>query len=75
MNITDYILKEIKSLTPKSTVEKAQKLFNDYPITHFNVVENGVFLGSFSESDIQTIENKIGFIVGLQTSFDRFFCR
>ena len=58
MNITDYILKEIKSLTPKSTVEKAQKLFNDYPITHFNVVENGIFLGSFSESDIQTIENK-----------------
>tara|TARA_B110000091_G_scaffold56374_1_gene61909 strand:+ start:1892 stop:2551 length:660 start_codon:yes stop_codon:yes gene_type:complete len=58
MNITDYILKEIKSLTLESTVKKAQKLFNDYPITHFNVVENGVFLGSFSESDIQTIETK-----------------
>ena len=58
MNITDYILKEIKSLTSKSTIEKAQKLFNDYPITHFNVVENGVLLGLFSEIDIQPIENK-----------------
>ena len=63
MNITDYILKEIKSLTPKSSIKKAQRLFKDYPITHFNVVENDVLLGSFSESDIQTIENKEGLLL------------
>jgi CBS domain-containing protein len=73
MNITDYILKEIKSLTPKSTVEKAQKLFNDYPITHFNVVENGVFLGSFSESDIQTIENKAALLSEYSHLLTHFF--
>jgi len=73
MNITDYILKEIKSLTPKSTVEKAQKLFNDYPITHFNMVENGVFLGSFSESDIQTIENKSALLSDYKHLLTGFF--
>lgn len=56
--MTDYILKEIQSLTTESSVKIAQKLFHDYPITHFNVVENGVLLGSFSESDIQTIEDE-----------------
>ncbi len=73
MNITDYILKEIKSLTPKSSVEKAQKLFNDYPITHFNVVQNGLFLGSFSESDIQTIEDKTALLSDYKHLLSGFF--
>ena len=73
MNITDYILKEIKSLTPKSSVEKAQKLFNEYPITHFNVVENGLFLGSFSESDIQTIEDKTALLSDYKHLLSGFF--
>ena len=73
MNITDYILKEIKSLTPNATVKKAQKLFKEYPITHFNVVENGVLLGSFSESDIQTLENKDAFLSEYKHLLSYFF--
>ncbi|MBU3010669.1 CBS domain-containing protein [Polaribacter vadi] len=58
MNINDYILKEIKALSLKSTVKNAKKLFKNYPITHFPVIENGKLLGSFTEDDIQTIEHK-----------------
>lgn len=58
MNINDYILKEIKAFHLKDTVKKAQRLFKNYPITHFPVVENNKLLGSFAEDDIQTLENK-----------------
>jgi predicted transcriptional regulator len=58
MNINDYILKEIKAFQLKDPVKKIQSVFENYPITHFPVVENGKLLGSFSEDDIQTIENK-----------------
>ena len=58
MNMNDYILKEIKALQLKDSVKKALNIFRNYPITHFPVIEDGRLLGSFSESDIQTIENK-----------------
>jgi predicted transcriptional regulator len=58
MNINDYILKEIKSFTLKSTVKSAQKLCKDLPISHIQIIENGKLLGLFAESDVQTIEDK-----------------
>jgi CBS domain-containing protein len=33
-------------------------VFENHPITHFPVIENNKLLGSFSEDDIQTLENK-----------------
>jgi predicted transcriptional regulator len=57
MNITDYILKEIKPLQLSSSIKNAKKLFKNYPITHFPVLENEKLLGSFAEEDIQIIEN------------------
>ena len=56
--MNEYILEEIKPLHPKDAVKSAQKLFKNYPITHFPVIENNKLLGSFAEDDIQTIENK-----------------
>ncbi|MDD7913661.1 CBS domain-containing protein [Polaribacter ponticola] len=58
MNINDYILKEIKAINLNDSVKSAQKLFKNYPITHFPAVENNRLLGSFAEDDIQTIENR-----------------
>jgi CBS domain-containing protein len=58
MNVNEYILEEIKPLRLKDTVKNAQKVFENYPITHFPVIENNKLLGSFSEDDIQTLENK-----------------
>lgn len=57
MNINDYILKEIKSLSLESTVKKAQKVCENFPISHIPVVENDKLIGCFAESDIRTIEN------------------
>ncbi len=56
--MNDYILEEIKPLRLNDAVINAQKVFNNYPITHFPVIENNKLLGSFAEEDIQTIENK-----------------
>jgi predicted transcriptional regulator len=58
MNINDYILKDLKTLHLKSTVKSAQKQCRNFPITHIPVVEEGKLMGSFAESDLQTIENK-----------------
>ena len=58
MNINDFILKEIKALTLKSTVKSAQKVCKNLPITHIPIVENGKLIGCLPESDIQTIEDK-----------------
>ncbi|WP_252191129.1 CBS domain-containing protein [Polaribacter sp. Q13] len=55
--MNDYILEEIKPLRLKDAVKSAQKVFKNYPITHFPVIENNKLLGSFAEDDLQTIEN------------------
>jgi len=57
MNITEYILKDIKSLTFNHSIKKAKKLCEEFPISHIFIVENEQFIGCFSESDIKTIEN------------------
>ena len=56
--MNDYILKEIKAFQLNDNLKKAQKVFKNYPITHFPIVENEILLGSFAEEDIQTIEDK-----------------
>ncbi|SHM82431.1 CBS domain-containing protein [Polaribacter sp. KT 15] len=73
MNITDYILNEIKPLSLKSSVKAAQKLFDNFPITHFAVVENNKILGCFAQDDIQTIENKSDELVGYAHLLNSFF--
>lgn len=73
MNITDYILKEIQPLTTKSNVKMAQRLFQEHPITHLHLVEEGTLLGSFSESDIQTLENSETSLETYTSLLDWFF--
>ncbi|WP_334056672.1 CBS domain-containing protein [Polaribacter sp. P097] len=73
MNINDYILKEIKAFHLKDTVKKAQRLFKNYPITHFPVIENNKLLGSFAEDDIQTLENKEEELVAHSYLLNSFF--
>lgn len=73
MNITDYILNEIKPLNLKIKVNDAKKIFNNFPITHFPVIENGKLLGSFAEDDIHTIENKGTELVAYNHLLNTFF--
>ncbi|WP_298763269.1 CBS domain-containing protein [uncultured Polaribacter sp.] len=73
MNITDYILNEIKPLNLKIKVNDAKKIFDNFPITHFPVIENGKLLGSFAEDDIHTIENKGTELVAYNHLLNTFF--
>ncbi|AUC86235.1 acetoin utilization protein acuB [Polaribacter sp. ALD11] len=73
MNITDYILNEIKPLSLKSSVKAAKKLFDNFPITHFAVIENNKILGCFAQDDIQTIENKSDELVAYTHLLNSFF--
>ena len=73
MNMNEYILEEIKPLRLKDTVKGAQKVFKNYPITHFPVIEDNKLLGSFAEDDIQTVENKEDELVGYAHLLNSFF--
>lgn len=73
MNVNDFILKEIKALTLKSTVKSAQKLCENLPITHIPIVEDGKLIGCIPESDIQTIENKNRELSEYSYLLDHFF--
>ncbi len=73
MNINEYILKEIKALKLKSTVKSAQKLFENYAITHFPLIKEGKLLGSFASDDLQTIENKEDDLVSYTHLLNSFF--
>ncbi|WP_237588292.1 CBS domain-containing protein [Polaribacter sargassicola] len=71
--MNDYILKEIKPLRLENSVKRAQKVFKNYPITHFPVIENNKLLGSFAEEDIQTLENKTDELVEYSYLLNSFF--
>lgn len=73
MNITDYILNEIKPLSLRSSVKTAKKLFDDYSITHFIVIENNKILGCFAQDDMLQIENKSDELVAYSHLLNSFF--
>lgn len=73
MNIKEYILDDLEVLTPESLVKKAQQIFETLPITHLPIVKNGELLGSISESDIQTIDEKLSKISEHSHLIDFFF--
>jgi len=73
MNINDFILDEIKALTLKDTVKRAQQLCENLPITHIPIVENGKLIGCLPESDIQTIENKEQNLTEYSYLLDHFY--
>ena len=73
MNITDYILNEIKPIPLNSSIKTAKNLFDNFPITHFPVVENSVILGSFAHEDIQMIENNSDELVAHTHLLNSFF--
>ena len=73
MNITDYIQNKIKPLHLKSSVKTAQKLLDDYAITHFVVVENTKILGCFAQDDVVQIESKSDELVAYSHLLNSFF--
>lgn len=72
MNLKDYISNDIEELTLSSTVESAQKIFKDFPITHIPVVEEKQLMGCISETDISTIENESALLSEYSYLMDHF---
>ncbi|MDT7830883.1 CBS domain-containing protein [Flavobacteriaceae bacterium S356] len=58
MNMNEYIVKEIKELSLESSINSAEKICNEIPVTHIPVADKNILIGCFLESDIRTIENK-----------------
>lgn len=73
MNINDFILNEIKELSLNNTIAEAQRVFENLPITHMPVVNNGKLVGCLPESDIQTIDDKDGLLKEYDYLLDHFY--
>lgn len=72
MNITDYIQNDFNALTLKNTVNEALTLCKNYPISHIPIVNNHMYLGSISQTDLLTIENTESLLADLSDIFDHF---
>ena len=73
MNINDYILTEINPLRLKSTIQSAKKLFKNFPLTHFPVIDENKLVGSFAEDDIQIIDHEKGELISYTHLLSSFF--
>lgn len=61
MNLSKYIINDIKPIKSKSKIKDLQRLFSQLTFSHIPVQDdNKVFLGSFSETDAHCFEgNKV----------------
>ncbi|MGZ0015244.1 CBS domain-containing protein [Yeosuana sp. AK3] len=58
MNLTSYILNDIKPLNSQSNINDLKLSFNQLTFSHLPVTnEDGVFLGSFSETDVHCFDS------------------
>ncbi len=58
MNLSDYIINDIKPLNNKNSIRDIQKLFNQLTYTHVPILDNNQnYLGCFSETDAHCFES------------------
>lgn len=74
MSIESYILNDIQICHLDDKVKDLQELFNDLTFTHLPVENNGVYLGSISETDIRCFDGEKT-IADYQYSLEGFFAR
>lgn len=74
IDITDFISNDIKPLRTNDTNATAQDLFEEYPFSHFPVMEEDVYIGCANSEDteLMDIEKPVG---ENRFSFGRFFVR
>ncbi|MAD96147.1 MAG: acetoin utilization protein acuB [Flavobacteriaceae bacterium] len=56
MDVSNYILNEIKPLHLRNTVKEAKQLFDQFPFTHYPVIDTDKLVGSFAEDDVHPSE-------------------
>lgn len=72
--ITDFINNSVKPLRTTDSIADAQDLFEEYPFSHFPVLEEGVYIGCADAEDIELMDiDKT--VNDSRYNFDRFFTR
>ncbi len=56
MNITEYIINDVKPLQLQDGMQQAIKIFQQLPYSHIPVVDAGFYVGSLSETDAHCFE-------------------
>lgn len=51
MNLSEYIINDIKPLNVETNIRELQLLFNQLTYSHFPIEQNGNYIGCFSETD------------------------
>lgn len=72
--ITNYITNDYKAIDSKETIAVVQDFFNEFPFSHFPVVEEGVYIGSIASDDIETFDS-IKKVFDYKYSLEGFFAR
>lgn len=72
--ITNYITNDYKAIESNKTISIVQDFFEEYPFSHFPVVEEGVYIGSIASDDV---ENFDGFkkVLDYKYALEGFFAR
>ncbi|AJR03202.1 CBS domain-containing protein [Siansivirga zeaxanthinifaciens] len=75
MNLSEYIINDIKPLDRSSKISDLQLLFNQLTFTHIPIKDsNNVFMGSFSETDAHCFESNKS-LAEYQYAIEDFFVR
>lgn len=75
MDLTSYILNDIKPINIDSKVTDLMLLFNQLTFSHIPIKdENGVFIGSFSETDVHCFDSNMP-LSNYKYSIEPFFVR
>ena len=75
MNLSEYIINDIKPLNSSSKISDLQLLFNQLTFTHIPIMDkNNTFIGSFSETDAHCFESDKS-LSDYQYAIEPFFVR
>ncbi len=73
MKISEYISKDVKALTFKSTIADAKKLLNSFSFSHVLIIRGDFLVGCIMESDIRAIEDNTQKIDDYKDIIDNFY--
>lgn len=74
MEITNYITTDFKAIDSQDSIATVKDFFDEVNISHFPVVEEGIYIGNLSAEDIETFEDSKK-IIDYKYTLESFFTR
>lgn len=74
LNTAEYLINDVTPLEVSTDIGEVQTRFNQLTYSHHPVVENGVFLGSVSETDVHCFESDKT-LLDIKYTIEAFFVR